>query len=183
MSYQPVMPFKIFWSLGQSLATAAVITGISMASTGVTLPLTSAGETRRQIGTALAQEANISGDEITNYAASVLEMDPYRTEAYTEIKNLLSDIDHDMSAVDMSCTGTANLNRLPRNVRGQVRTIIVEYCNQASNIVERNGLTVRQFNAITAAYPQDPGLAEQIRTALIQIQQQSMPENEAAPVE
>lgn len=182
MSYQPVQQFNCLAALRRGLLGAVAMTGLSMALSGVALPGTTAAKLP-VLGVAQAQESDISSDEIVSYAASVLEMDPYRTQAYTQIKNLLSGIDHDMSAVDMSCNGTANLNQLPRDVRSDVRSIIVGYCNEASTIVQSNGLTVRQFNAITAAYPQDPGLAEQIRTALIQIQQQSAPEAESAPTE
>jgi hypothetical protein len=182
MSEQPVSQFNLLKRLRRGLLGGLAITGLSIALTGVSMP----GAMQAKplvLGVAQAQDNDISSGEITSYAASVLEMDPYRTQAYDAIKNLLSGIDHDMSAVDMSCTGTANLNQLPRNVRGEVRSIIVNYCNQASQIVESNGLTVRRFNTITAAYPQDPGLAEQIRTALIQIQQQSAPEAGSAPAE
>jgi hypothetical protein len=54
-----------------------------------------------------------------------------------------------------------------------VRTIVVNYCNQASQIVQANGLRNERFDAITAAYPEDATLAEQIRAALMQLQQQS----------
>jgi hypothetical protein len=182
MSYQPVLGMNRFRSIGFSVIGAFAMTGVSMALSGTPLP-SNAGNFSSRWATVQAQENDVSREDITSYAASVLEMDPYRTEAYTQIKNLLSGVDHDMSAVDMSCTGTANLSQLPRDVRSEVRSIIVNYCNQASSIVQRNGLTVRQFNAITAAYPQDPGLAEQIRTALIQIQQQSAPDAEPAPSE
>lgn len=183
MSYQPGMPFKQhrFWS--RVLLGAVAVTGLSMATSGSTIGPGLMGHSPVVAGVALAQDSDISSDEITSYAASVLEMDPYRTEAYTQIKNLLTGIEHDMSAVDLSCAGSTNLNQLPRNVRSDVRAIIVNYCNRASTIVESNGLTVGQFNAITAAYPQDPGLAEQIRTALIQIQQRSLPESEGEPAE
>jgi len=178
MSEQPVSPFNLLNRLRQAMLGGLAITGLSVALTGVPLPGL-AGPDSLMVRVAQAQDNEISSDEISSYAASVLEMDPYRTQAYDQIKNLLSGIDYDMSAVDMTCAGTANLNQIPRNVRGEVRSIIVNYCNQASRIVERNGLSVRRFNVITAAYPQDPGLAEQIRTALIQIQQQSAPEAES----
>ncbi|MGF1570116.1 MAG: DUF4168 domain-containing protein [Nodosilinea sp.] len=122
---------------------------------------------------AQAQEATFSTEEIIGYANAVLEMDTPRTEAYDKIQALLTERNIDANAVPLTCTGTANLNTLPRNLRSSVRTIIVDYCNQASTIVQANGLTARQFNAITAAHPQDETLSEQIRTALIQLQQQS----------
>jgi hypothetical protein len=182
MSNQPGLRLRQFRRMGLSVAGALAVTGLSAALSGVSLPPV-AGHVSWAWGVAQAQDNSVSREDIDSYAASVLEMDPYRTEAYTQIKNLLSGIDHDMSAVDMSCSGTANLSQLPRSVRSEVRSIIVNYCNQASRIVQRNGLTVQQFNEITAAYPQDPGLAEQIRTALIQIQQESAPATDPASSE
>jgi hypothetical protein len=180
---KPFKPSSCITLWGRVLTGALAVTGLSMVVSGMTLSPTIGQQAPIILAAAQAQDSDISSDQITSYAASVLEMDPYRTEAYTKIKNLLSDIEHDMSAVDLSCAGSANLSQLPRNLRSEVRTIIVDYCNRASRIVQNNGLTVTQFNAITAAYPQDPGLAEQIRTALIQIQQQSAPDAEAAPAE
>jgi hypothetical protein len=182
MSYQPVSQFSYVRGFNRSLLGAMAITGLSMVLSGTPLPF-SVDKQALVVGAAQAQDSNISSEDITSYAASVLEMDPYRTQAYNQIKNLLSGIDHDMSAVDMSCAGTANLNQLPRNIRSDVRAIVVDYCERANDIVEQNGLSVTQFNTITARYPQDPGLAEQIRTALIQIQQRSVQESEPAPAE
>ncbi len=183
MSYQPVMRINAFTPLARGILGAIAITGLSMVAMGVSLRIYPAPESPLTWGIAQAQDTDISSEEITNYAASVLAMDSHRTEAYTAIQNLLADRDHDISAVDLSCAGTSNLNQLPRDVRAEVRTIVVNYCNRASTIVESNGLTVSRFNLITAAYPQDPGLAEQIRTALIQIQQRSSPDNNSAPAE
>lgn len=120
---------------------------------------------------AMAQGTAVSDAEIQSYAASVLEMDGPRTEAYTQIKNLLSQVNYDVNRVDMSCTNTRSINQVPRQVRSDVREIVVNYCNQARQIVESNGLTVRRFNEITEAHKKDPALAEQIRTTLIELQQ------------
>ena len=125
---------------------------------------------------AWAQALNVSAEEIMGYARSVLEMDGPRSTAYNEIKTLLSDTNYDVDAIQMRCSETPNLNPLPRRLRRQVRSILVNYCNQASDIVRANGLRVDQFNAITAAYPEDATLAEQIRTVLIQLQQESQPQ-------
>jgi hypothetical protein len=147
-------------------AAAASLTVLS-GGAGIQLPVAS-GIT---LGTAaLAQDSGISPDEVIGYAASVLEMDGPRNEALAQINTLLTGTGQEISSIDMSCTGTANLNQLPRNLRNNIRTIVVNYCNQASAIVQANGLTVRRFNAITAAHPQDPALAEQIRAAMVQLQ-------------
>lgn len=122
---------------------------------------------------AWAQGSNVSSEEIMGYARSVLEMDGPRNTAYNEIKALLTGTNYDVTALQMRCNETPNLNPLPRRLRRQVRSILVNYCNQAGDIVRANGLRVDQFNAITAAYPEDATLAEQIRTVLIQLQQQT----------
>ncbi|NMF82875.1 DUF4168 domain-containing protein [Nodosilinea sp. P-1105] len=169
--------FKVRWGLVLALAVASVGVG------EISRPLSSTGEATWTVGTAAwAQGASFSQAEIVGYAASVLEMDGYRTEAYNQIQALLANTNHNINTIDMSCTSTASLNQLPRNLRGNIRTIVVNYCNEASAIVQSHGLTIRQFNAITAAHPEDPALAEQIRTALIQLQQQgnSRPRNGAS---
>jgi hypothetical protein len=154
-----------------SLATAASLALVAGGAVGIELPAALGGHTLG--AAALAQGQSVSAEEIMGYAASVLEMDAPRNEAYSQIKTLLTGTGQDINSIDISCTGTANLNQLPRNLRGSVRTIVVEYCNRASTIVQSNGLTVRRFNAITTAYPQDPALADQIRAAMVQLQQQS----------
>ncbi|WOD40526.1 DUF4168 domain-containing protein [Nodosilinea sp. E11] len=154
----------------RTLALAAVVASLTVLAGGAGVPSPVAeGVTLGAV--AQAQDSGISPEEVMGYAASVLEMDSPRNEAFSQIKTLLTGTSHDINAIDMSCTGTANLNQLPRALRNNVRTIVVNYCNQASTIVQANGLTVRRFNAITAAHPQDPSLAEQIRTAMVQIQQ------------
>lgn len=155
------------------LTVAFAAAGLAVFTSGIGVQLPSPGGGVTLGAAAWAQDSGIAPEIIMGYAASVIEMDSPRNEAYSQIKTLLTGTGYDSSTIDMSCTDTASLNQLPRNVRGNVRTIVVDYCNQASNIVQTNGLTVRQFNDITAAYPQDPALAEQIRTAMVQLQQQS----------
>lgn len=152
-----------------ALATAVCLALLGGGS-GIELPFSEGSVT---LGAAWAQDINITEEEVTSYAASVLQMDSPRNEAFSQIKTLLTGTSYDVASIDMSCTGTDSLNQLPRNLRNSVRTVVVNYCNQASTIVQANGLTVRRFNAITAAHPQDPALAEQIRAAMVQLQQQS----------
>ncbi len=155
----------------RSAVMAAAVASLSLlAGAGAQLP-TAAGHIT--MGAAWAQDTDIPQEHVIGYATSILEMDAPRNEALNQIRTLLTGTGQDLASIDMSCTGTANLNELPRNLRNSVRTIVVNYCNKASDIVEANGLTARQFNAITATYPQDPALADQIRAAMIELQQQS----------
>ncbi|MGB3202437.1 MAG: DUF4168 domain-containing protein [Nodosilinea sp.] len=156
---------------GRSVVIAAALASLSLlAGAGTQLPSAAGHFT---LGAVWAQDSSVSQEDVIGYATSVLEMDAPRNEALSQIRTLLTGTGQDLSSIDMGCTSTASLNQLPRNLRSSVRTIVVNYCNRASDIVKANGLTPRQFNAITAAHPQDPALAEQIRAAMIDIQQQS----------
>jgi hypothetical protein len=175
MTYRFMPPlFRSRYPLVGRLGVATALASITLmaGAINVSLPSRLGGGA---FGTpAMAQDRGaVTPEEIRGYAASVLQMDAPRNEAYGQIRTLLSGTNQDISGIDMSCTGTANLNQLPRNLRSSIRAIVVNYCNQASEIVQANGLKVRRFNAITAAYPQDPALAEQIRAAMVQLQQQS----------
>jgi hypothetical protein len=153
---------------------AGFLASVALLAQGVPLSLPTAGHNPVRWGAAAwAQGINVSPDEIMGYARSVLEMEEPRTTAYNEIRALLTGTNVDINSISLRCTDTNSLNQLPRNLRSNVRTIVVNYCNQASQIVQANGLRNERFDAITAAYPQNDTLAEQIRAALMQIQQQS----------
>ncbi|MBU6228333.1 MAG: DUF4168 domain-containing protein [Cyanobacteria bacterium REEB459] len=160
---------------GRSLQALLLASLSVLASTVVVAPRLEGVTYLPSPALAWAQSLQVSPAEVINYARSVLQMDGPRSQAYAQIKSLLSGANYDVNAIDMRCSATANLNQLPRRIRQQIKTIVVDYCNQASDIVRSNGLQVEQFNAITAAYPQDQALAEQIRTALMQMQQQAQP--------
>ena len=118
---------------------------------------------------AIAQN-DVTTEEVTQYARAVLEMDEYRTEAYTKIKDILLSVNMDISEIDVSCS-SRDISKVPRSVRRNVEEILVGYCNQAQEIVEANQLTSRRFNEITNAHRQNEGLSERIQQELIRLQQ------------
>ena len=137
----------------------------------VGLPASTVPGTMPLMATSAIAQSGITADEITQYARAVLEMDGYRAEAYTEIKNLLLEENVDVSEISMTCTGIQETSQLPRSVRRNVQKILIGYCNQAQDIVESNGLTPRRFNEITDAHQQNVSLSEQIKQELIRLQQ------------
>ncbi|HIK45069.1 MAG TPA: DUF4168 domain-containing protein [Leptolyngbyaceae cyanobacterium M65_K2018_010] len=158
----------------RSLIMALLVSSTSLAVGAGPLQVSWPGFGRLTLGAvAWAQSLRVSPEEVMGYARSVLEMEALRLAAYEEVKALIANSNQDINAIDLRCTALSSLNQLPRNLRDGVRAIVVDYCNQASQIVQANGLSNNRFDAITAAYPQDATLAEQIRTALIQLQQQS----------
>lgn len=171
-----VIPTPLRWA--RSLALAVAIASVPWAASAVPVRLVVPVLGQVSWGSAaLAQGISVSPDEIMSYARSVLEMEGPRTAAFSEIRTLLAGSNVDINSINLRCTAVNNLNQLPRNLRSSVRTILLDYCNEASQIVQANGLRNERFDAITAAYPQDPTLAEQIRTALMQLQQQQSQEN------
>ncbi|MEM6425618.1 MAG: DUF4168 domain-containing protein [Cyanobacteria bacterium P01_H01_bin.119] len=123
-----------------------------------------------QVSAALAQ-AGVTDVEVLSYARSVLQMESSRSEAYTEVKNMMMDIGLNIGDFEVSCTNT-RLSDIPRSIRRQVRGIIVDFCNSAADIVEENGLGANRFNEITAAHRRDQALAGRIQRAMIDLQQQ-----------
>lgn len=158
---------------GRACLVASLVSGATLVSSAVPIAFSAPGVGHVRLGSAaFAQGLNVSQEEIMGYARSVLEMEGPRTDAYREIQSLLTGTNVSINSISLRCTTTNSLNELPRSVRNNVRTIVVNYCNQASRIVQSNGLRTERFDAITAAYPQDDTLAEQIRAALMQLQQQ-----------
>jgi Domain of unknown function (DUF4168) len=111
---------------------------------------------------AQAQAQEISAQEITSYARSVLAIEPGRKGAYDEIKSIAGG-----SVPRVVCNETKAINGLPGNVRG----IAVNYCDQAKKIIESNGLTVTRFNKITLLQQANPAIKQQIQAELLRLQQ------------
>ncbi|MBF2033963.1 MAG: DUF4168 domain-containing protein [Leptolyngbyaceae cyanobacterium T60_A2020_046] len=152
--------FKQFLSLG-------LASGILTIAGGSVNPASPIG---LSVMPAAIAQTTITAAEISQYARAVLQMDAYRSAAYTQIKDLLMSVNMDISEVDMSCSNTRNLSRVPRRVRRDVEAALTEYCNRARDIVEANGLTPRRFNEITIAHRDDSALADRIQQELLRLQ-------------
>ncbi len=107
--------------------------------------------------------ANISNEEIQSYARSVLAIEPIRQAAYDEIKRILGS----GQVPPIACHRPNSLNNLSQNIR----QIAVNYCNRATQIVERNNLTINRFNTITVTMQSNPSLAPVIQREIMRLQQ------------
>jgi hypothetical protein len=83
----------------------------------------------------------ISPDEAERYAATVLEMEPYRQEFYAKVKEILGN----GNVPEIICTERDTLRRLPQ----KARPIAVDYCNRYKKTAAQNKLTHTRFNDIT----------------------------------
>lgn len=133
------------------------------------LPATSIAQLPLTQQAAIAQ-SDISNEEITQYARAALAIDQYRNSAYTEIKDILLTVQMDISEIDVRCTDTQDLSKVPGSVRRDVREILTRYCNQSNTAVEDAGLTSRRFNQITDAHNSNETVYERIQQELLRLQ-------------
>jgi Domain of unknown function (DUF4168) len=102
------------------------------------------------------------------YARSVLDIEPLQKTAYENIKNANTEASQPPNV-------TCNDRNTVTALRGEVKKIAVDYCNQAKAIAEKHGLTPQQFNQITQQLENDPQLKEAIKNELLKLQQPSSP--------
>jgi len=134
--------------------------GISLLTTVGWLPLS----TLWQHGYA----QTFTGEEITNYATAVLAIEKIRGRAYADISDLMTSKQLDVTRYDLRCLSADGLD-LPRAVRSAVSYLLINYCNDAQQIVEDTGLTVQLFNSITVNHQEDEALKEQIQLEIARI--------------
>ncbi|MGV2389020.1 MAG UNVERIFIED_CONTAM: DUF4168 domain-containing protein [Microcystis novacekii LVE1205-3] len=69
----------------------------------------------------------------------------------------------------MTCNQRESFNNLPANAQ----RIAVDYCNKSKKIVQDNGLTAAEFNAITNRIRSDDNLRRRVRNEMIRLQRQN----------
>ncbi len=116
------------------LSTASVLTGLVP---NVSSLLTT-GEIRFE-RTAYAQ--NISNRELRNYARALIAIEPIRRRAYDAIEEVLGE----NRVPSIECHRPNTINDLPSDIQDIAR----DYCEQSIRIVERNNLSIEDFNRIT----------------------------------
>ncbi len=148
--------------ISRSLLAGLFVTGsLTMAQ----LALLLAGN---QLPAAYAQ--SFSDDEIVSYARTIVEIEAERTAAYEAASDILAAADSDLSILDtpLRCTNNrmADMPDIDRAARVELRTVLVTFCNGASELAAANDLSAETFNAITAAHREDEELAAQIQAAI-----------------
>ncbi|MBD2628764.1 DUF4168 domain-containing protein [Trichormus variabilis] len=114
---------------------------------------------------AAAQIPPVNNTEVTNYAQSVLKMEPDRQQAFDEIKKLIGE----KEIPKIVCNDSSSMNSLP----SKARDIAVNYCNRSQKIVENHGLSIERFNAITLELQNNSDLKRQVYNTLLRLQKAS----------
>ncbi|OSO90698.1 hypothetical protein B7O87_07700 [Cylindrospermopsis raciborskii CENA303] len=114
---------------------------------------------------ALTSKANgqnpaITSTEITNYAQTVMIMEPKRQQAFKEIKTLINT----RSIPIIICNDVNSIKLLPRDAQ----KIAINYCNEYEETVSENNLTVDRFNQITVEVNNNSVLRERVQKLMME---------------
>lgn len=105
----------------------------------------------------------LSEEEVSNYATTVLAIETVRQESFTEMQQAVSP---GTLPPNFVCNQPDTVADLPK----KAQTIAVDYCTQAKQISESNGLSLTRFNEITANLATDTTLQQEIQEELIRQQ-------------
>lgn len=111
-----------------------------------------------------ARAQEFSNEQIRKYARAVLDIEAHRRQAYQDIQTIIG-----RQPPEIVCNQPTTLRNLPANAQ----KIASNYCKTSKTIVERSGLGVSAFNAITTRAQEDQNLKRRIQNAMIQIRRQS----------
>jgi len=112
--------------------------------------------------TLLAQGQNYNEEKLESYAEAVLAIEPLRQKTFREIQTLLNG----QEVPNIACNRAESYQNLP----AKARSLIVDYCNRSKTIVQEQGLTVSEFNAITAEVQSNPQLKQQVQAEMLELQ-------------
>ena len=160
MVLRKIVKNRGFSWLGLALAGAASFAQLGLLAISAHIPA------------AYAQSFN--DDEIASYARAVFEIEASRVSAYEAASDILAAADSELSILEtpLSCANSrlSDMPDLERAERVDLRTVLVTFCNEASQIAEDNDLTPKTFNAITAAHREDEELATLIQAAVSELE-------------
>lgn len=160
-------PLTSKW-LSRSLLAAILSTMSCFAGLTPSISLKSAAILDFNSAASAQQSApSLSAAEITNYARSLLAIEPLRQEYYNQIKQGLTG---KQQMPQIICSDPNSVNSLPREIRESA----IKYCQDSIGIVETNGLTISRFNEITNLLTENTRILEQITTELLRLQTQNL---------
>ncbi|MUL37126.1 DUF4168 domain-containing protein [Gloeocapsopsis dulcis] len=150
--------------LSQMLSRSLIVATISSVSVFSGLVPNLAGARLSEFSSVAYAQA-VSNAEVTQYARSVLVMEPVRQTAFNEIKRIIAS-DNVPAIV---CNQPRSFSSLPPNARN----IAVDFCKRSRQIVESNGLPIDRFNAITVNLQNDANLERRVKNELLRLQNTS----------
>jgi hypothetical protein len=101
-----------------------------------------------------ANAQSLSNDQISRYAAAILEIEPIRIKSFAKVKKITQG-----NMPENVCD--------QQNIRDDVRAICSSYFLQSAQIIQRHRLSLEEFNRITQLANQDSYTEQQIQKALV----------------
>ena len=137
-------------TIGWLAGLALILTGCS--SKSVSDAVSSESPTRSP------SVSSITSEQVNNYAKALLAIEQKRQEAYEEIQKL----SNNEKLSEITCNQPETIKALDRSMQN----IAVNYCKQAKEFIQDQGLTVAQFNEITDTAQSNSELRTQIQNKL-----------------
>jgi hypothetical protein len=106
---------------------------------------------------------NFSETELNNYARAVLEAEPVRQTALTDLKQSMGSND----VPRIACDREETISKLPDNARSIARG----YCSQYESIVKKYFNSFEEFNQITKTVQNNPDLRQRIQDEMLRLQE------------
>jgi len=149
--------------LHQSLLKIALVTtSFLFAGSGLDIILNKAlGNNPFQIS-AVGQAQAYNEQQLENYAQAVLAIEKLRQNTFGEIQNVLDS----QEVPKVACNRSESYKDLPSDAR----SLIINYCNRSKEIVQKQGLTVSEFNQITKKMKSNPELKQKVQQQMLQAQ-------------
>ena len=101
--------------------------------------------------------------EMKNYARAGWQIELLRRRTYQEIKK-----ETNQRPPNIVCNQPVTINQLPQNIRSIARN----YCQETTNIIRNNNLTIQRFNELKKDYDHGGEFHRQVQQMLIHLQHQ-----------
>ncbi|MDV2996683.1 MAG: hypothetical protein N4J56_006337 [Chroococcidiopsis sp. SAG 2025] len=109
-----------------------------------------------------ASAQDFSEAEVNNYARAVLEAEPVRQTALTDLKQSMGSEE----LPRIACDREDSISNLPDNAR----SIAKGYCSQYESIVKKYFSSFEEFNQITKTVQNNPDLRQRIQNEMLRLQ-------------
>lgn len=110
---------------------------------------------------AFAQD--VSDTEVSKYAKAVLEAEPVRESALSNIQQIIGS----GQVPEIACYKKDTLENLPENARD----VASKYCSNYESIVKRYFTSFEEFNQITKNVQNDPNLKKRVQDEMLRLQE------------
>jgi Asp/Glu/hydantoin racemase len=112
-----------------------------------------------------SQATNISNTEIRSYALSVLDIENIRQQWSDDIAAML-EVE---TLPSIACNDPDSI----REIRRDVREMVIRFCDASIEIVEGHNLSISRFNTITELMNSNADLQQRIQDELLNLQSNS----------